>query len=167
MSVTHKFQPAAFMMKEKGVFPCNMILSHKLLCPKRGLFLLHASTLRYIRKPRNQLLFLFPALKRLKRTWGDRVKRKCIRGNFLWDAPYTEGIQDSLGSWIPRCGFRITGTGFLTFGPWNVDSGIQWVVGFRIPKTRISDSTSKNFSKSGIRIPLYDTIWHSSGISKQ
>ena len=78
----------------------------------------------------------------------------------FWVAPY-KGIQDSLGSWIPRRGFRIPGTGFRTFETWNVDSGIQWVVGFRIPwvvfrtpKPRISDPTSKNFSTSGVRIPL-------------
>ena len=44
----------------------------------------------------------------------------------------------------------------------NLDSGFQSLVGFRIlsaifqiPKPRVSDSTSKNFSDSGIRIPLH------------
>ena len=47
MSVTHKFQPAAFYESKKKFFLCNTILSDKLLCPKRGLFLLLASSLRY------------------------------------------------------------------------------------------------------------------------
>ena len=44
----------------------------------------------------------------------------------------------------------------------NLDSGFQSLVGFRIPwavlqipKHRIRDSTSKNFSDSGVRIPLH------------
>ena len=49
-----------------------------------------------------------------------------------FESPHIRGIQDSVASWITRCGFRIPGTGFRIFGPWNVDSGIQWVVGFRI-----------------------------------
>ena len=44
--------------------------------------------------------------------------------------PY-KGIQDNLGFWIPRRGFRITGTGFQ----------IPWAV-FPIPKPRILDFTS-------------------------
>ena len=69
-----------------------------------------------------------------------------------------EGIQDSLGFWIPRLGFRIPGTGFLNLCQWNLDSGFQWLVGFRIPSTvfwipkpRIADSTGKKFA--GLRIP--------------
>ena len=38
---------SCILWKQKEVFPCNRILSHKLLCPKRGKFLLLASTLRY------------------------------------------------------------------------------------------------------------------------
>ena len=60
-------------------------------------------------------------------------------------------IQDSLGFWIPRLGFRIPGTGFWNLCQWNLDSGFQWLVGFRIPwtvfwirKPRIADSTGKN-----------------------
>ena len=36
-------------------------------------------------------------------------------------------------------------------------SGMMWIpwMGFRIPKPRIPDSTSKNFQDSGIRIPLH------------
>ena len=36
-----------------------------------------------------------------------------------------------------------------------LDSGFQSLVGFRIPKPRIPDSTSKKFLYSGIRIPLH------------
>ena len=36
-----------------------------------------------------------------------------------------------------------------------LDSGFQSLVGFRIPKPRIPDSTSKKFLDSGIRIPLH------------
>ena len=64
-------------------------------------------------------------------------------------------IQNSLGFWIPRSGFRI-------LCQYNLDSGFQSLVGFRfpwavhrIPKPGIPDSTSKNFSDSGIRIPLH------------
>ena len=34
-----------------------------------------------------------------------------------------EGIQDSLGFWTPRCGFRIRKTGFQTPCQWSWDSG--------------------------------------------
>ena len=51
------------------------------------------------------------------------------------------GIQDSLVFWIPHRGFRI-------LCQWNLDSGLQLLVGFRIPwavfrvpKPRIPDST--------------------------
>ena len=64
--------------------------------------------------------------------------------------PYKE-IQDSLGFWIPRCGFRIPEVLDSSFCQWNLNSGFQSLVGFRtpwavfrIPKTRISDSTNKN-----------------------
>ena len=64
-------------------------------------------------------------------------------------------IQDSLGSWIPRFGFRILGTGFqyLSVGTWILDSNRFWDSGFlelyfQIPKPRIPDSTSKNFPDS-------------------
>ena len=42
-------------------------------------------------------------------------------------------IQDSLECWIPRCGFRIPGTGLRIPCQWNLDSGFQSLVGFRIP----------------------------------
>ena len=37
-------------------------------------------------------------------------------------------IQDSLGFWISRCGFRIAGTGFHIFCHWNLDSEFQSLV---------------------------------------
>ena len=43
-----------------------------------------------------------------------------------------EGIQNSLGFWIPRHGFRILGPGFRILCQWNLDSGFQALVGFRI-----------------------------------
>ena len=73
-----------------------------------------------------------------------------------------KGIQDSLGFWIRRSGFRIPGNGFRTFSfkfgfRISIVSGIPrlpWAV-VRIPKPRIQDSTSKNFLDSGIRTPLH------------
>ena len=89
-----------------------------------------------------------------------------------------EGIQNSLGFWIPRCGFRILGPGFRILCQWNLDSEFQALVVFRIlwtvfwiPKPGIPDAaakifwipdpTSKNVSDSGIRCPLYgaNTSW--------
>ena len=67
-----------------------------------------------------------------------------------------KGIQDSLGFWIPRCRFRISGSGFQTlsleFGfRISIVIGIRipWAV-FQIPKAKIPDSTSKRFPYSGI-----------------
>ena len=76
-------------------------------------------------------------------------------------APY-KGIQDSLGFWIRRSGFRISGNGFRTFSlkfgfRISIVSGIPripWAV-VRISKPRIQDSTSKNFLDSGIWTPLH------------
>ena len=89
-----------------------------------------------------------------------------------------EGIQNNLGFWIPRRGFRILGPGFRILCQWNLDSEFQALVGFRIlwtvfwiPKPRIPDAaakifripdpTSKNVSDSGIRFLLYgaNTSW--------
>ena len=44
-----------------------------------------------------------------------------------------KGIQDSLGSWIPRHRFLIPGPRFRILCQWNLDSGFQSLVGFRIP----------------------------------
>ena len=75
------------------------------------------------------------------------------------------GIQDSLGLWIVRRKFRIPGTGHRILYPWNLDSGFQSWVGFRIPwavfripKPRISFSTGKNFPASGILILLHGAV---------
>ena len=48
-----------------------------------------------------------------------------------------EGIQDSLGVWTPRRGFRI-------LFQWKLDSGLQSLVGFQNSKCWILDSTGKN-----------------------
>ena len=72
-----------------------------------------------------------------------------------------KGIQDTFGFWIPRRGFQIPGTRFWILSQWDLDSGFQslkgfrilWVV-FRIPKSRIPDSSGKNFPDSGIFIFL-------------
>ena len=83
-----------------------------------------------------------------------------------------KGIQDTLGFWIPRRGFRIPFTGFQIFlgGTWIPDSNCYWDSGFlhlysgfqgpgfRIPQAKISkipNSKCKNFPDSGIRIPLH------------
>ena len=57
-------------------------------------------------------------------------------------APCKE-IQDSLGSWIPRFGFRILGTGFqyLSVGTWILDSNRFW--DSRIPWAVFSDSKTQ------------------------
>ena len=86
--------------------------------------------------------------------------------------PY-KGIQDSLGLWIPRKGFRIPVTGFRILCQWNLESsGFQMLVGFRIPwavfrfpRPRISIPQAKVFTfripqakivpDSGIRYPLH------------
>ena len=47
-------------------------------------------------------------------------------------SPPYKGIQDSLGVWIPRCGFRILDTGFQIFnsGIWIPDFNCLWDPGF-------------------------------------
>ena len=66
-------------------------------------------------------------------------------------APCKE-IQDSLGFWIPRFGFRASDSGF----PVLLSSISQWNVGFWNPiVSGITDSTRKNLSDSGIWIPLH------------
>ena len=93
-----------------------------------------------------------------------------------------EGIQDSLGFWIPHPGFRIPGTGFQSLSVEvafrlpivsNIPDSLSCILdyktpnsgfyeqefpGYRIPWARISripDSTGKNFPDSRIRIPLH------------
>ena len=41
-------------------------------------------------------------------------------------------IQDSIGFWIPRHGFRIRGIRFPIPCQWNLDPGLQCLVGLRI-----------------------------------
>ena len=70
-------------------------------------------------------------------------------------SPHGKVIQDILGFWIQRCEFRILDTGFRNscqFGTRIPDSKAQdsgilvnLELGFRIPKPRIPDSTSKDF----------------------
>ena len=69
---------------------------------------------------------------------------------FDWHFASCKGIQASLGFWIPCHGFRILGTWFQSL----VGFRILWAV-FWIPKLRIPDSSSKNCTDSGIRIPLH------------
>ena len=77
--------------------------------------------------------------------------------------PYArESNTASLIVWIPRHGFRISGTGFRIICHWNLDTGFQSLVRLRIPyavfrnpKPRIPNSTRKNFPDSEIRIPLH------------
>ena len=76
-----------------------------------------------------------------------------------------KGIQNTFGFWIPRRGFQIPGTRFWILSQWDLDSGFQslkgfripWVV-FRIPKSRIPDSSGKNFPDSGFSIFLHKAI---------
>ena len=60
-------------------------------------------------------------------------------------------MEDSLGFWIPRSGFRIPDNKFRIPCKWNLDSGFQSLAGFRIswaefriPKSRIYNSTRTN-----------------------
>ena len=86
-----------------------------------------------------------------------------------------EGIQNSLGFWIPRRGFRILGPGARILCQWKLDSGFQALVGFRILwtvfwilKPRIPDAaakiswipdpTSKNVPDSGFPY-VANTSW--------
>ena len=63
-------------------------------------------------------------------------------------------VRDSLGFWIPRRGFRIPGTRFLTFP---VELGFRIPMVSRIPDSLscVPDSMSKKFSDSVISIPLH------------
>ena len=97
-----------------------------------------------------------------------------VTENALYRIASCNGIQDSLGFWIPHSGVRIPGTGFQVLDSslcqWNLDSGFQSLVGFRTPctvfrilKPRIPNSTctifpdfgSRKKKFSGIRNPLH------------
>ena len=69
-------------------------------------------------------------------------------------------IQDSLGFWIPRCGFQIPSTRFLIFLSVKVGYRFPMSVGFqiplaeyRIPKPSIPDFAGKNFADSRFHKP--------------
>ena len=77
-----------------------------------------------------------------------------------------DGIQDSFGFWIPGTVFHV-----FVSGTWILDINRQWDSGFlelysefhgprfRNPQAKrfriFPDSTGKNFTDSGIRIPLH------------
>ena len=74
-----------------------------------------------------------------------------------------KGVQDSLGFWIPRCGFWISpGTGFhqsmsgeLKF--WNLDSlSCMLHPGFQSQGFRISEAKISRIP--GIQIPLHESV---------
>ena len=55
-----------------------------------------------------------------------------------------QGIQDSLGFWIPRREFRILGTGFWILCHWNLDRKrdsrfLELYSGFRIPLQKFAE----------------------------
>ena len=47
------------------------------------------------------------------------------RLRWVTESPYAKVIQDSIGFWIPSCGFRTPGTGLWIPCQWNLDSGFQ------------------------------------------
>ena len=49
-----------------------------------------------------------------------------FRATRVKDFAPCKGIQDSLGFWIPCCGFRIPGTGFRIQAQWIPDSRKSW-----------------------------------------
>ena len=59
------------------------------------------------------------------------------------ESPHARESKTVLASGFHAVDFRIPGTGFLIFFYWNLDFGFQLLVGFRIPKTRVSYSTSE------------------------
>ena len=61
---------------------------------------------------------------------------------FDWHFAPCNGIQASLGFWIPCHGFRTPATGFQSLVGFLVGFRILWAV-FSIPKPRIPDSTAK------------------------
>ena len=71
----------------------------------------------------------------------------------------TKGIQDSLGFWIPRCGFQIPGTGFQSLSVEQRDYDL-----FSLGKTWIPDFNGyydsgfleqcSGFQNPGFRVPI-------------
>ena len=61
-----------------------------------------------------------------------------------------KGIQDSLGFWIPRCGFRIPGTGFQSFSWIPIVGGIPDSLSCTPnPHAKISQITESGFPYTG------------------
>ena len=73
-------------------------------------------------------------------------------------SPPYKGIQDSLGVWIPRCGFRILDTGFQIFncGIWIPDSNCLWDPGFL---ECILDSEAEDLDTTGEHFPDFGIPW--------
>ena len=63
--------------------------------------------------------------------------------NFRQVAPCKE-IQDTLGFWFPRHGYRILGAKFRILCQVNLDSGFQSLLGFRIFFSCIPDSKAQD-----------------------
>ena len=74
---------------------------------------------------------------------------------FDWHFASCNGIQDSLGFWIPCRGFRISATGFQSLVGFQIFLAVFW-----IPKPRIPDSTAKisRFPESGFLYMDWDII---------
>ena len=71
---------------------------------------------------------------------NSRITRDPFSQSTLFTGQFTDHarslpalIQDSLESWILRCGSRIPGTGFQILCQWKFDSVIQSLLGFWIP----------------------------------
>ena len=85
-------------------------------------------------------------------------RKKRLQKYYLQSIALWKGIQDSLGYWIPRRGFRISGAGLSQCKSLSVEL-VFWslIVGgfrfrlavFRMTWPRIPDSTSKSFPDSG------------------
>ena len=76
--------------------------------------------------------------------------RDGFRGGFqgafgvrIFESPHARESKTVLDSGFHAVDFRIPGTRFLIFFHWNSDFGFHLLVGFRIPKTRISFSTGE------------------------
>ena len=75
---------------------------------------------------------------------------------FRWQAHIAprKGIQDSLGFWIPHCGFRIPGTGFWYL---SVELGFWIPIGSGIPDSLscIPDSKTRDFRFHEQNVPTF------------
>ena len=85
--------------------------------------------------------------------------KQCYKAVYIVSCKVT---KDSLGWWTPCFGFQIPPLS-VELGFWiPIVSGI-WIpwAEFRNPKSRIPDSTSKNFRDSRFLITLHGVIWKS------